>query len=170
MGRPGLTETGRSMPLTNAGEPGHPRQESEVRHSGICGLLLLLAVAACGGDAAAPVDTTPGSYALVSINAAPLPAIVYDGDDGQVEVTAGMMVLGTHGSYTESLNVRLLYADGRVEAFSTSETGVYVRDGTALRFTIPANESYDALTYHGTLVGGTLTYTFDGVVFVFEKR
>jgi hypothetical protein len=141
-----------------------------VRHAKVFGMLLLLAVAACGGDAAAPVDTTPGSYTLVTINAAPMPAIVYDADDGQVEVTGGTMVLGTHGTYNETLNVRLLHADGRIESFSTSETGVYVRNGTALSFTIPANESHDALTYHGTLVGGTLTYTFEDMVFVFEKR
>jgi hypothetical protein len=141
-----------------------------VQHSRISGILLVLAVAACGSDAAAPADTAQGSYALVSINAAPLPTIVYDGDEGQVEVVSGTMELSTHGTYNESLNVRLLHADGRVESFSTSENGVYVRDGTALRFTIPANESHDALTYHGTLVGSTLTYTFEEMTFVFEKR
>ena len=131
--------------------------------------LATLAATGCS-DSNAPDNSHVGSYALVSVNGAPLPLTVIDQPSLKISVQDGALALAANKSYTQTLSV-LIVTDGvaaPVEHLSC--TGSYTKSGNT--FTLTSVESADCsgVTATGTLSGNTLTVTDDsGETLVFRR-
>lgn len=133
-------------------------------------LATAFAIVACGGDGpTSPSNQPAGSYSLIQVNGASLPATFFQNSAGHVEVVSGTLVLRPDGSYTETRNNRLVYVSGATESTSLVENGTYAITGTQVTFTIPASGSQGALSYTGAISGGSVTYTWNNIAYRYSK-
>jgi hypothetical protein len=152
----------------------HTRWMTSMRFSRILLCLATAAVAtlpatACT-DSNAPDRTGLGSYALVSVNGAPLPLTVIDQPTLKISVQDGALVLAANKSYTQTLGV-LIVTDGVAAPIEhLSCTGSYARSGNTFTLTSMESDACSGVTATGTLDGNTLTVTDDqGEILVFRR-
>ena len=137
-------------------------------------LALAFSLAACGSDSDStpPVDIS-GTYALVSVNGAPVPAFwgiwSEDGEDLEAYVTTGSVQLRSDRTLHFVANVEFRLAGVVIEVESLDETGSWELVGTEFSAIL------DAGTIPGTVSGRTLTMlvppdnTIPASVWVFER-
>lgn len=133
-------------------------------------LLLAPFLPGCKGDS--PTDPTPkaqGTYTLKTVNATALPAVIFQSADGRIEIISGTTVLRADNSYTETLQARVIYTSGGSETTPLVESGTYSVTGSTVTFTVPANAGEPSFSYTGAVSGRTLTYTYDGLSFTYER-
>jgi hypothetical protein len=126
---------------------------------------------ACGGsDSSGP--KTPGyvgAYSLVGINGGGLPGTVFQNSAGRIVITGATMTLRADNSYLETRNYNTVLTSGATTPSSASENGSYAVVGTQLTFTIPASGTAAAFSYTGAVSGNTLSYTFEGISYQYQR-
>ncbi len=127
-------------------------------------ILVLLACTACGGKdpaAVTPAGDEVGSYALVSLNGAALPATVAEGGT-QMVVRSGSLTLQQGGKLLSDVSFRV----GTDSTWRSNPlTGTYQRQGNTLTFSY---SNGGAMT--STLAGSELQFVNEGVTWHFRKQ
>ncbi len=127
-------------------------------------ILMLLTCTACGGKSPAavtPAGDEVGSYALVSLNGATLPATVAEGGM-QMVVRSGGLTLQAGGTLVSDVSFRA--ATDSIWR-SNPLTGTYRRQGNTLVFSYSNGGSVPA-----TLDGKELRFDNEGVTWLFRKQ
>jgi len=140
----------------------------------VAGLALAFSLVACGSDSDStpPVDIS-GTYSLISLNGAPIPAFwgiwSEDGEDLEAYVTTASVQLGSDRTLTFTASVEFRLAGVVVETEGFDEAGTWELVGSDFRAIL------DAGTIPGSVSGRTLTMlvppdnTIPASVWVFER-
>jgi hypothetical protein len=125
----------------------------------------LALVSACGGgdDPTSPNDSFAGTYTLRTINGSNLPYTVVQVGADKLEITDDAITLNDGGTWTESGHYRET-ENGVVTTTSIVDAGTYTRTGTAITLASPTTG-----TVSGTVSGGTLTVSLEGLSAVYRK-
>ena len=122
-------------------------------------LLLALSPIACSSDSTGPADpgdepapTVDGTYSLVSVNAAALPASLgtnrIDDWDSEVTVHSGALIIGQNADYTDRETQSAFLENvvtGATQTLPPTETvrnGVYTIDGVNLVFVSEVSQAF----------------------------
>jgi hypothetical protein len=121
---------------------------SIIRRSAI--LLVLALGVACGGDTGtANRESAVGSYQLTAVNDVPLPW-TQQAYGPEIKVTGGQLVLGSDGSYSETIVRSSTTPTGTTTTSTTATTGTYTIGNQVLAFASSTGETgLGALTYVG---------------------
>ncbi|MBA3969264.1 MAG: hypothetical protein H0X52_04100 [Gemmatimonadetes bacterium] len=132
-------------------------------------LALSLPLAACGDSTGPGEQRVDGTYTLVQLNGQAPPVTVFQSAAGRVEITGATLLLRPDFSYRETINVRGVPATGAPVTQDEIENGTYTVVGNSITFTIPASGGEPSYSYTGAVSGNTVTYTFEGLAFVYRK-
>jgi hypothetical protein len=124
-------------------------------------LLAFAALAACG-DSTSP-DSVTGTYTLRTVNGSPLPYPVLQSSADTIEITSDMISLNDGGKFAE-LGTARSTQNGVVTTSTIADAGTYTVTGTAI---ILVSAQFGSIS--GSVSGGTLTRTTQGLVAVFQK-
>lgn len=129
---------------------------------------IVFAVAACGGDSGTgpAAVSIAGTYALKTVNSAPLPYTMPDDGTGTVEILADTYTLNEDGKYTGATQFRLTPPGQSSSVFTLDSHGTYSVAGTTITLT-DADDPTDKTT--ATLNGKTLTFSVEGFVLVYQQ-
>jgi len=113
---------------------------SKIRLAGLVGALATLV--ACGGsDAGTGVRASvTGTYQLSTVNGQPLP-FTENSTGAVVKVTAGQLVAGSDGSFTETLTKATTPPGGATTTASVVSTGTYTVGNQVIVFTYSGSAS-----------------------------
>ncbi len=130
-------------------------------------LLASTLLLACG-DATGP-DPFFGTYDLATVGGESLPAVLLEVVGRTVEVTAGTLQVTESDRFTFSITVRVTDEGLTPEIATTTVNGTYTRSGSSI--TLTGDDGVTGLggTITGQLSESTITWTDDGVTFVFRK-
>lgn len=106
--------------------------------------------------------TTGGSFTLSTVNGSDLPAISTQGGT-QTEVTSGSIALNSDHSWASSLTKRTT-TGGTSQTTTLTDSGTWTQSNGAILLT-----SNTGSATSGTLVGGILTFTSGGAVYVYVQ-
>lgn len=127
---------------------------------------LLFPLSACGDDPTDPTQAVVGTYTLVQVNGANLPALVLQNATGRYELLSGTLTLRSDQSFSQILTVRLTPPGS---SFPLSEIGTFSVSGNTVNFQTSAGA-----TYSGTLSGNMLTVNAiivgQGFIGVYQKQ
>lgn len=128
-------------------------------------ILLLALTASCGDNNSTNPATASvaGTYTLRTINGTALPFTLFGSGANKVEITSDVVVLNEGGTWTETGNVRTT-TNGQATNESSTDSGTYTRNGTAITLTSAASGSLS-----GTVSNGTLTLTDQGLSAVYTR-
>lgn len=133
-------------------------------------LAALLLLAACGGGSTDPNKAAVGTYALVRVNGANLPAVVPSRIDRlHTEITGGTMTLAND----QSLRAIVVFretdtAGGEVEIHNARLEGTFTVSGSTVQI---KQTGVSMVTQQGTLHGDTLFLTINlGIKLNFQKQ
>lgn len=133
--------------------------------------LALVALASCSGDGPTGTETRiDGTYTLRQANGAAVPTTVAQNEFGRLEITSGTMVLRQDRSYTETLQLRVVYTDGTSETDAAIENGSYEVAGSTVTFTVPSSVAQEGYSYNGQVDGKVLTYSGGGLSVRYERQ
>jgi hypothetical protein len=126
----------------------------------------LFVAASCGGSDSTSPGTAgiTGSYALQTVNGAPLPFTVLQIGSDRIEVLNETVTLSDNGTFTQQGSLRIT-ENGAVSTDSYTEAGSYTRNGTALNLVFGS----DGTTGTGTISENTITVGISGVSLVYRK-
>lgn len=128
-------------------------------------ITLFVSASCSGGDSTAPgTASIAGSYALQTVNGAPLPFVVLQIGSDKIEVTDETVTLSGGDAFTQQGSLRITQS-GVVSTDSYAEAGVYTRNGTAVNFVF----SSDGTTGTGTISGNSLIVAVSGLSLVYRK-
>lgn len=118
--------------------------------------------------AAVAPDTPAGSWDLVSIDGAKLPAVPVDRDrppgaPPAPEIVAGRLVLAADGTFTQRLEIRF-EREGAQQTMSRDFTGTWRREGAGYVLEWPGAGRTPA-----TLEGDSFTYDNAGMLLRFQR-
>lgn len=124
----------------------------------------LSVAASCGGDSTAPgTASVAGSYALQTVNGAPLPFVVLQIGSDKIEVLNETVVLSEGDAFTQQGSLRITQ-NGVVSIDSYAEAGDYTRNGTALTLIFS-----DGTTGTATISGNSLIVGISGLSLMYRK-
>ncbi len=129
-------------------------------------ILVLLVMAACGGTspagpaAVAATGDEVGTYTLVSLNGAAVPAPATEGPAG-TQVLSGTLTLGQGGTVRVTVVFQI---PGETPSRTSDVTGSYRRSGNALTFSYSNGGSNT-----GTLDGKDLHFLNEGSTWLYRK-
>lgn len=140
-------------------------------HSTLFALVTAAVVATgCGGDSNAPNPLAHvGRYALISVDGATLPLVLYDQPALKLTVTEGALTMNANNTFTEDVHIEVI-ADGfpaPPELLSCG--GTYQKNGNSFTMTSTGSANCDAGTATGTLSNNTLTVTDQNQTLVFRR-
>ena len=141
-------------------------------HSTLFALVTAAVVAAgCGGDSTGPKPLSHvGRYALISVDGATLPLVLYDDPTLKLTVTEGALTLDAANTFTQDVKIEVLANGFPAPAELLSCGGTYHRNGNSITFTSTATDTCDAGTATGTLNNNTLTIADEsGSTLVFRR-
>lgn len=117
--------------------------------------LLLVALAACGGDKTTSPDAAiSGSYMLQSLNGASVPAVLVEDEEERDELTAGVIVLRSDRTWNITLSLRVTdLTDNSVFTIPLTSGGTYTNSGSSVTLVAPGGLA----PLNGTVSGGKLT-------------
>ncbi len=124
-----------------------------------------LAAGACGGDSTAPAASIAGTYALQTVNSAPLPFTVIAITDYKLEILSDSYQIRDDGTYSGTTQFRETQS-GTVTVNSENSSGTYTRSGSSITLTDSVDPTYKIT---GTLDGGKFTVTVEGFVLVYQR-
>lgn len=119
-------------------------------------LICLAAVtlfAACS-DSSGPNSSLTGSYALVTINGAGMPFVVFFDQTSRLEIVGGDVTLNANNTFSSSGTYRQTLTGGPSQTVTESCQGTYSVNGNSITFSEP--------TIVGTNCGGVYNGTWDG--------
>ena len=120
--------------------------------------VLLVMLAACGGDSTGPNGDLTGSYTLRTVNGANVPAVLYQDSQEKDELTGGNINLNADKTWSGTLSTRVTdLTSGGVGTFSAPAGGTYSSSGG----TITLTEAGGASQLTGSVSAGTLTISAD---------
>lgn len=128
----------------------------------------VVAASACGGgdSTTGPVSASvAGTYALQTVNSAPLPFTMPDDGSIKIEILADSYTLADNGKYTNVTQVRLTM-NGVAAVENLESQGTYTRAGNTVTLT-DSEDATDKVT--ATLNGATMTVTAEGFVLVYQR-
>ncbi|HUR91328.1 MAG TPA: hypothetical protein VMY38_01505 [Gemmatimonadaceae bacterium] len=126
-------------------------------------VVLLSGAGACGDDTVSPASVY-GTYALQTVDAKALPALLLREGDYTFEATAGSYLLRENGTFTSSQTWREQY-QGWSHVSTHSFEGTFSISGSTVTFVWPS----DGATWTGTLEGRELSVTDDDQLWVYRK-
>lgn len=139
----------------------------------ITALAALVLLAACGDGGTEPVDPraeAAGTYALSAVNNGSLPVLYLEDAEERVEFTGGTFTLRADGSYTETLILRVTYANGAPdEDVPLVENGTFTLVGSAATFSVPPSGGNEGYSYTGAIADGVLSYTAGAFTLRYQK-
>jgi hypothetical protein len=123
-----------------------------------------IVLAACSDAPTGPDPRAVGGYALLSINAQPLPMRVGVAGPSSTDIVGGMMTIKADATYSLRIEVRTTVYEttqpGRVSTAPVWSFGSYTRRGSAYRFL----DTQGKLVATGTVSGTEIVFIFtDGV-------
>lgn len=133
-----------------------------------CAAVLVLAVAACGGDNAgvAPLDVPfTGTYTLKSVNGQNLPAVITQTASTSVSVVSDTLTIADGGTWTEHRIVETT-SDGQTSRQFVPDGGTWLRAGNVLNLTSTENK---LTAFSGTFTGTQLNFTDFAYPYVFTR-
>jgi hypothetical protein len=126
-------------------------------------LLALATAVACGGDSTSPSATVTGSYSLRTVNGSPVPYTVIQIGADKYEIVSDVVTINEGGTWSETGTDRTTQ-NGQVTNGTITDGGTYTLNGTAITFV-----STESGTVNGSVGGGTLTITAEGLALVYQK-
>lgn len=129
--------------------------------------LVALAVAvACGSDSTTQptMASVAGTWALQSVNGAPLPFTVTQSGSDKVELLSDVVTANINGTYTEVAQFRTTL-NGQSTTNTETDAGTFVLNGTAVSLS-----STQTGNINGELSGNRLTLVETGYAWVFVKQ
>ena len=128
-------------------------------------LAAAVAVAGCSDDGSGPDDDETGTYELETIGGDPLPyVIVQIANTYKLEVLDGSITLRSNNTFETSGTLRET-ENGSSTTVTETDSGTYSLSGSTLILDFQDDEEPQT----ATLVGDRLTFTSEGLTFVFEK-
>jgi hypothetical protein len=135
-------------------------------------LLAALAVvtlgSACSSSSSGPGVTQIGTYTLVSVNGAPVPAVTQSDATIKTEVLSGTLVVNSDDTFNESRQGRITLSGGTPSLITATQSGTWSTSGTQLSFV--AGTALNPVNFTGTYVSGTLTYTSGSTTFLYQQQ
>lgn len=126
--------------------------------------VLMLAVAACGGDSTGPdSESHVGVYTLRTVNGQNLPFTLVQVGSDKLEVTGERLTVNADGTFSGRTDYRLTEA-GKVTTETETWFGTYELRGTNVTFT-----DADGGTGAGAYINGAFTLSIEGFTFVYRK-
>ncbi len=122
----------------------------------------------CDDDQTAPgeVEAVAGTYALVSVDGAPLPAVLQESGNDKVELLAGTVAMDDDGTFTAQSQLRITL-NGAVTPRTDQASGTWTLNGDTVRFDPDVVNSPDFfMTWDGA---DRLSQTLQGHTVVFER-
>lgn len=117
-----------------------------------------------------PIDVVQGTYSLLTVNGDSLPFTVAESEGEELALVSGTLEMRGDLTYTETIEFEIVPAEGEpVPEDPIIEDGTYAVDGSTIEFTVAPTNGEPGFTYEGILEGGTLTYTAQGIVAVYER-
>jgi hypothetical protein len=126
--------------------------------------LALFAFTACSKDPASPSTSVVGAYTLQTVNGSGLPFVVQAAGP-RIEVVSETLVLNAAGAFDAATVLRTTNGT-TVTTTTDNEAGTYSIAGTTATF----RDSGGAVEATGTIGGGKLTLTQEGLALVFVKQ
>ncbi len=125
-----------------------------------------LALFACG-DSTGVVQNVNGSYNLQTVNGFSLPFTFSPPGAFTTQQITADVITASNGSFTDVTTERDTNSQtGAVSIFTTSDTGTYIINGTAVTFTFFS----DGSTGSGTISGNTFTIVEPGFSLVYTHQ
>jgi hypothetical protein len=129
---------------------------------------LVLVTACSSSDSSSPGASAIGTYNLVSVNGAALPATTQNDATIKTEILSGTFVVNADESFSEARQGRITLNGGAPSPITATQTGTWTVSGTQLSFV--SGTTQNPVVFTGTYVGGTLTYTSAGATFVYQQQ
>jgi hypothetical protein len=125
----------------------------------------ILAVSVACSDTMGPNDHV-GTYDLFTVNGNPIPAVLSTNNGVTTSAIGGRFTLRSNGTFTQRLETQQVQTGGGSTVTTVAEKeGNYRRDDTKLTLDYTAGG-----TSEFSLVGGTLTATFNSRSYAFSKN
>jgi hypothetical protein len=127
-------------------------------------------VTGCGGDSTSPKPVSHvGRYALISVDGATLPLVLYDQPALKLTVTEGALTLNADNTFIEEVHIDVVANGFPAPPELLSCSGTYHKNGNSFTMTSTATTNCDAGTVTGTLNNNTLTVAGPNETLVFRR-
>jgi hypothetical protein len=139
------------------------------KHLILClGAIVPLLACSEGPATPEPVAAALGTYTLVQLDGAPLPAFLLEDRRGRFEVLNGSIILRSDGSYRVDESYSFTPVTGVPEPSSAFELGTFSIVGESVEFKVGGGVGA-AVMRSGTWRGDTLLYDRDGIILRYQR-
>jgi len=127
-------------------------------------------LAGCSGSYGSDPGATSqvGTYALLTVNGAALPATTQNDATIKTEILSGTFVVNADETFSESRQGRITLAGGTPQLITATQTGSWTTSGTQLSFV--SGTTQNPVIFTGTYANGILTYTSGGTTFAYQQQ
>lgn len=105
-------------------------------------------------DSSGPNNNVTGSYALITINGAGLPVVIFFDQFSTFQITSGTVTLNSNNTFVTTATYRETLTGGQSTTITENCNGTYTMNGNSITFTEP--------TVVNTNCGGVYNGTWDG--------
>ncbi len=134
----------------------------------VSALVALCVITACSEATGTKSPAISGTYALVSVNGAPVPVVTSETSGFRAEVLSGTLVIRTNETWTETRQGRVTLS-GVTSNIEAVTSGTYTNSAGQLVLTIPPSGGMGAITMQGTFADNAVTFTTQGSAFRFTR-
>jgi len=121
----------------------------------------LLTSGACGGDSPTAPETISGTFTLRSLDGAPLPVVLLQGDPA-LTLVGDTLVMNGNSTYRTAVVLQET-SGGQTTTTVEASSGTYVRSGSSLTLT----DGQDGTSVAGAIQGASIVITDQGSTYVF---
>lgn len=138
----------------------------------VAGVVTLAALAACTDNTAPSTRFAGGSYSLQTVNGNGLP-YSYTSGSNTLTIQSDTYTLSNDGTYSEAINETISNGYSTSPA-SDAESGTWSQNGNAVVFSPSYSTQNNYTQYTGSLTAGgtfshsSLTFSYNGVVWVYD--
>ena len=142
--------------------------------SAVSAVLFASAVFAFDGCADGnPTESDPvevGSYSMLTVNGSPVPVTTVQNSTITTEILSGTFIIYGNHTFGETRVGRVTLAGGNPSATNSSQTGTWEKAGGQIGFTVLNTSGTIVSSFSGTYSSNVLTYTDQGLTFVYRKN
>ena len=131
-------------------------------------LLAAAILAGCSDSSGPEGPTIAGTYALASIDGAPVPVVTTDNPGFRAEVLGSTLVIRGDGTWTETRQGRVTLS-GSASTVDAVSSGTFTASGSQLVLTIPPAGGAGAVTIQGTFAADAIVLTMQSKSFRFVR-